>query len=289
MRFVPPCTNCTPFCECSRVLVSGSVYDVTKYSFTVAGMTNDNCSYCNDWNGSFDLCWDSTNLWESAVSSSTNCGHTAGTPLWTLAKGATYYTLTMNGPGHSWRILNGSWVRGGTNILSLTPAAIVPNPCNNLPATITLTPCTGVCLSCSGGGPATMSADVSGLPVTSFVGCNYAELNGIYAVPRSATGDCAWQTTYEESCPGYYGSIVGAKILVTVSTSGGTTYLQVELNVWIRRGSGLDDSGLWIWRRGIAGSAIDCTAEYTMGVADQWYRWTPGILAAASWPTVVLN
>lgn len=290
MRFVPPCTNCTPFCECSRVLVSGSVYDVTKYSFTVAGLTNDNCANCADWNGSFDLCWDSTNIWESAASSSTNCGHTSGDGLWTLAKGATYYTLTMNGPGHSWRILNGSWVRGGTNILSLTPAAIVPNPCSNLPATITLTPCTGICLSCSGGGPTTMSADVGGLPTTSLIGCNYDLLEGVYALPRMGTGDCVWGTSYNEFCSYTYSSDMTIQIYVYVSTSGGTTYVRTELYLSMHRGLGLDDGAMFIWRKAIAASSIDCTAEYTMDVADQFYRYTPGLIwVGADWPTLVLN
>lgn len=294
MRFSPGCCHCIPVCECEFVAnpVCPFSKDVTKYTISVAGLTNDDCTNCADWNGDFELCWVDINVWESAASASTNCGHTSGDPLWrltgALSTGAgNYFTLVAVGLGHSWRIAASSWVCAAENILSNAGVVIVPNPCSGLPATITLTPCQQPCEFCDAEPPATMSVEISGIenhPLFPDYGCAYCDsFNAVYVLDRLSP--CTWFVDGELDCSYYFADPI--KYSVRLDLLGVIGLSPITIQITFRIESGLNSFNYWTWTKSVSGTTLDCEAEYDMEEPSSY--WGYDDICAVGSPTCVLN
>lgn len=210
--------RCLPIEECRFVTTTDCLNDASIYRIITSGLTNDDCSDCSSWNGTFDLQYAAANTWESPASALSACNHVSGDPLWRLDNytvGPTrYYRLEAVGLGYVWRILASSWQCGYDNILTYAPAVIVPNPCLSLPATITASPCVKICSFCledtetgTGTGTGDVLSDTLSVTLSGWTyypnGCSDCTfMNGTFLLSR--TRNCQWVATgtgYCGACP----------------------------------------------------------------------------------------
>lgn len=264
MPWYPCC--CVPVEECRLIATTSGgntlcAKESSIYTLTISGLTNDSCSSCADWNGTFDLQYMFEARWDSPPSASTNCGHTAGDPLWRLEYDAatSYYILTALGIGFRWRLAKASWTCAGTNTLSLVYPLPVPAPCATLPATLALTPCITVCTCCSSGMPASISVTFSGIANNLCDGCT--GFNATFLLARSST--CHWYRDGTWSCSAAIGT-PKYSIQAWVETSA---YANTKFWVWLSFGSiilpSVRSAGYdWVYDKG-SGGALDCSGTYT--------------------------
>lgn len=280
--------KCVPIEECRFISTPDcAASEVSVYTFTVSGLANDDCSSCNDWNGTFNLEYMSPGIWESPSSASTNCNHVSGDPLWrldTYSIGSTrYYRLSAVGLGYAWRLVSTSWVCGGDNVLTKVAAVIFPNPCLNLPTTISLTPCLRVCPYCiedtdtgtgTGTGdvvPDSLAVTLSGMTAFFESTCSWcaSSLNTTFILDR--VRNCQWVTTGTAECGG---CPIEYSIAAYVSAGNyGPTDVSWQVVVVIRTPVGscvglpsegpVQETHEFHWRSGGI-SAIDCTMTRTL-------------------------
>ena len=211
------CCNLIPPCDCYSVSVphDHDHSDVSVWELSVAGLTDDNCNACDDWNGDFELCWDVDNLrWDSAASTSTSCGHVNGEPLWRLSYTAPNYILEARGLSYEWALGAPSWVPFGTNTVSQSGIDPIPNPCNNKPTTLDLVPCMGAsCVWCDATPESPISVTLGGWADRL---CTCTGLNQTWLLDRRVnpfTNDCVWTGFELFDCPGGW---LGAQGVATV-------------------------------------------------------------------------
>lgn len=141
----PGCRCCgAPPCNCISVNTTdcgSSTPDVFYYTFTMPGLSNDACASCSIWSGDHKLCWDGSDTWRTAISTSAACGHTAGDPLYTLTRTGGYYVLEAKGLAYRWRLATASWQCAKPNTLTLVTPLPTPAPCSGFPGTVVLTAC----------------------------------------------------------------------------------------------------------------------------------------------------
>jgi hypothetical protein len=283
-----PC-GCVPVEECRLIDTPGCEDDASIYLINVSGLANSSCASCNDWNGVFNLKYDNAGVWKSDPSSSTNCGHTAGDPLWKLEydSGAGYYYLTAVGLAYRWRLAIASWACNGTNALSLVSPTPVPAPCTGVPTTINAVPCTIECSLCSGTVPDTVSVTLSGwidADPDVYHGCWCSLLNGTYVL--SKTRFCKWETRGNFICSHWF--------------QGGDYYISVEINyddaghvrlvvlVYLQHPLGGEAWITYVYDSGSA-AAIDCEATYYPTHVDSTWHFLECGPDGDSYPVVQVN
>lgn len=262
-----PGCKCCPPCNCITIATTDCAtapYDPFYWDLSVAGLTNDDCTSCATWNGDFKLCYTGNDTWESAKSSSTSCGHTAGDPLWKLTRSGGYYNLDALGLGYRWRLATGSWSCGRQNTLTLQEPTPVPAPCGNVPSTLDLDPCILECGNCTAGTtPNRVQLQFANITDKCAVFWLCTQLNATFVLDVT-TNICFYRYP--------------TAVLVGPCTGGNT----MAFDIWCQ----IDSQGWLVTVRGVAGSpqsytewaffrwssgggAFDCSASRTATLIDR--------------------
>lgn len=117
----------------------------TMWMLRVPKMINVGCTHCSVWEGDFELCLVGFDRWESPPYAGTECGHSAGDPLWKLELVGTsagyHFQLEAVGLGYRWTQSCAAWQCRKRNALSLSYPLPSPQPCDLVPDTLTLFSC----------------------------------------------------------------------------------------------------------------------------------------------------
>lgn len=232
LSWYPRCCGGVTPPTCEYVLTTDCAEDASQYTFSMSGLTNDGCSDCSHWNGSFTLSKTTDGsgdvLWETPADASTYCGKTSGDPLYELRRPlglGQYYTLTANGIGVQWRLIASSWDCSNRNILSI---AATGTDCSSPPSTVDLIPCKGPCSICTDGdSPGKLLVEVPVLANGTCTDC--ADLADNYVIDK--TNDCEWTGYFPNptTCSGPYGVWTWLEVMVTIYSSFGHDYIWCRL------------------------------------------------------------
>jgi hypothetical protein len=170
MRFSPGCKCCGCACRYKTTICKGGAgWEIMD--FTIAGFANDTCSNCADYNGTFILCWSSTNSrWESEELAT--CGTGSDTPRWTLTESGGYFWLEANLKGGStggvvqYRVASASFncLVVKSTLTKVTPVPL-PQQCSGTPSTVDVFPCAYYnCTHCSAMQVREITIDISSFP-----------------------------------------------------------------------------------------------------------------------------
>lgn len=252
-------------CPCELIAADHCAVTASLWLISVTGLANDTCSDCDTWNGNFVLCYVSGDKWESPAYDGTECGHTAGDPLWRLERkgaiGSEYYELLAVGIGFRWTKTSATWSCLANNTLTLTYPLPVPSPCGGLPASIVAVPCiTQACALCAGGTPNVLSLTLAG--VLDDI-CSCVPLNGTFALRLLPYPyQCIWSTVGTLGCDPV-GRNGGYQIRVTLKAAlDGHTIFHVWINIGV---SALFANRTMVWEYEYdfgAPGAIDCLGTY---------------------------
>jgi len=255
------CQRVPPECVCNWLGLqthgSFSCYTMSKWTFTVSGITNGTCSDCTDLNGDWILCWTSGLTWESnELATDTICGNAR--PAWTLThnSGSSRFELT-GADGTVYALAEAGFDCLDDN--TLTGVTAVPD-CSH-PASITITPCLPDCSFCNA---TTAPTEVQVL------------FNGINEGPAFPPGpfsppDCVCDATFDgvtfvlsrvAPCTYHYQGTISCntatvKLLITANTNASGW----QVNLFIGTGAATT-CYFWSWTAG--GSPFDCSGAQTL-------------------------
>jgi hypothetical protein len=204
-KWFPFCNQ--PPCNCGLLPAScGFEGAPSIYHIRVPTLTNDACANCDVWSGDFKLCYNPSKFlqWQSPAYSGTQCGHTAGSPLWQLnrysSSSFTFYQLLAVGLGYRWTLPLADWSCKLNNTLALAYPLPLPGPCGSVPSEIFLRSC-GVCTAfCVNGFEAPAHVQVEFSTIADGVcGCDPELMGSTFVLDPTATFPsigptiCNWQ------------------------------------------------------------------------------------------------
>lgn len=252
-----PC-RCVPVTDCRLIGTLLCSQEASIYTFTTSALSDNSCSDCTEWNGTWDLQFMGvgTFSWETEPYYGTPCSHVAGDPLWRLDynSGLSRYELEAVGTSAVWFLSSLSWSCAGTNTMALW----TPGPVCNASGSITLTPCVFACEYCDGGMPDTISVTLSGI---SNNACDCSSFNTTFVLDKEAT--CGWRAITSTTCSGVTGVLTcDVTAWVNLVYLMGMPYVQLQITAFISRNGSY--STQYRWSQYISGSGpIDCGDTYT--------------------------